>query len=201
MPINVPMYQPTLRQFSPGGIVNLGDSSRPVAGLEEALRLASANKQQGIENSRQGEQDLLTEELARAQLELGGRRADISERQVAQREASTDATERYRQGYLKMQTVKALMGQYKADGTQYTPQEVVEIVNKQFSQPQPAQPSTEPPQYQPEPGAARSTVKPGIIGRQAPTTATPTAAITQTATNPQTGERIGWNGKQWIPLP
>ena len=54
----------------------------------------------------------------------------------------------------------------------------------------------EPPQYQPEPGAVKSPVKPGMI----PTTMAPTGGITQTATNPQTGERIGWDGTKWIPL-
>lgn len=178
MPVQVPMYNVRFPQYGRGQIVQLPtpDLSGAIAqgvGLGERLR---GNR---VAETRQAEQDVLAEEIARAELALAGRRADISERGIAQRETEASATERYQQGRLKMQMLQSLMEQSADPITgQVAPQQIqqiVDMINRQFppltGQPAAAagagaaRPSAEPAHYEPEPAQlpyGTRTGRPGV---------------------------------------
>jgi len=125
MPINVPMYQARLPQFRAGPFIHTDQSDA----VEKALARQDRLKQQRFENRRRSEQDILAEEIARAELGQGQRALDL--RQAGQ-ERDLDTTELYQRGQMKMQMVMDLWGQQKPNGEPYTAQEIVELVNQDY---------------------------------------------------------------------
>lgn len=210
MPVNPPMYQLKFPRYGAGPFVKVGGDgigkglSEGVEGYLRAKQQNVQNERQTKQDERQTKQDALAAEIARAKLAQGQTQQSLDTRRLDRQEArqtqqdtrqteQDERTERYRQGLLRMKMLGELLNQGIPTS------EAVSLVNKEFAQPQaqagapvpramaggdlsqPAQ-SQGPPHYQPE-GAAQAS-----------------QGITQTATNPKTGQKIGWNGKEWVPL-